>query len=92
MQSNPQATSELVAGLFVLGSLAFWLVVWVGLGIFIAKQRGTDWSMAVMWTVLLGPIGIIAVLLDRSGLKTCPACTRDIPKAARRCPYCRSAV
>lgn len=42
--------------------------------------------------VLLGPIGIIIVLLTKGNRIACPYCKKLIHKEATKCPYCQSDI
>lgn len=42
--------------------------------------------------VLLGPIGIIIVLLTKGNRITCPYCRKLINSEATKCPYCQSEI
>lgn len=74
----------------IIGSLAVWVALWVGVCVLIATARKTDVSMAFLWGFLLGPIGAFIVAVSRSGLRECPECLKSVPKKVRKCPHCQS--
>lgn len=70
-------------------SLLLWFVFWL-LCVIIGARKGTGCSSAIVG--LLGPIGLIVVLLDHGDKVKCPYCREYIDKKAVKCPRCQSEV
>jgi len=69
--------------------VAFWLLCWL-LTFIIGASKGTGCSSAIVG--VLGPIGLIVVILDHGNKIKCPFCQEYIDRKARLCPKCRSEV
>jgi hypothetical membrane protein len=71
--------------------IMFFLFIWLIFGIvgaMIGKQKGEGF-LGFIIGMLLGPIGILAVLFSSGNRKVCPACKEHIHRDATRCPHCR---
>lgn len=69
--------------LFVL----IWIICWIATFI-IGTSKGTGCASAIVG--VLGPIGLIAVLVDKGNRVKCPFCQEFIDKKAVKCPRCQS--
>jgi len=73
-------------------SLVF--LIWILCGVLAAafgSQKGTGCMSAIIG-FLLGPIGLIVVILDKGNRINCPYCRQLIDKKAVICPFCRSSL
>ena len=61
------------------------------IGMMIGSKKGEGCG-GFMLGVLLGPIGVIIIMLVRGQRKPCLACKELINKKATVCPHCRTAV
>ena len=69
------------------------IVIWACFGIgavIVASNRGDSGCTAFLWGVLLGPIGLLIVIL--SGGRRCPHCKSKIHQQATICPMCQQPV
>jgi len=57
-------------------------------GALLGKMRGRIIS-GVVWTIVLGPIGWLVVLLMKDLRPACPQCKEVIKPDTRTCPHCR---
>ena len=67
-----------------LGTLA--IMFGIG-GWFLAKSRGTSPTMGAVVSFLLGPLGLLAVLVTDKRPQ-CAACRKRVPFDARKCAAC----
>lgn len=59
------------------------------IGAAIGSQRGRP-GAGVFWSLFLGPLGWLIVLLGPDKRPKCPECRGVIEEGARRCPHCRA--
>lgn len=70
--------------------LLFWLACAV-LGSMIGSAKGAGFSGFVLG-LLLGPIGVLIVLVSNGNRRKCPLCAERIQVAAKVCPHCRNEI
>jgi hypothetical protein len=71
-----------------------YLMIWIGvilIGIIIGKAKGRPGS-GFVWSLLLGPIGWLIVLLMKDLREKCPQCGGVIVPGAKKCKNCGSTL
>lgn len=75
--------------MFIVMLVLLWLVCWI-LCVIIGSNKGTGCLSAIVG--LLGPLGLIVVLIDHGNRIKCPYCREYIDMKATVCPRCHSQV
>lgn len=70
--------------------ILIWIVSWI-LSTVIGVKKGQG-CISVFAGLILGPIWLFAVLLDKGNMVKCRYCQKSINKRAIVCPYCRSQI
>jgi hypothetical protein len=71
-----------------------WVFIWLACGVIagiIGAQKGAGCA-SFAFGVLLGPIGVIIVLVSPGNRVKCPFCQKYIDPQAKVCPYCQSHI
>jgi hypothetical protein len=67
------------------------LIIWLGLGVaamIIGSRKGIGFIASLLWFVL-GPVGLLIILLMKGNRKRCPYCKVFIHHDAIVCPRCQ---
>lgn len=87
----PDAAWQIFRNLMSLvpwGALTAFTAACVVVGLALAQWRGSHRGQAVLWALLLGPVGWLITWHTPLPPRTCPRCGRRCPPRARRCPDC----
>jgi hypothetical protein len=76
-----------LAGL-IAGIIAWWIIFAIASSI-ISHYKGRGWFAGLLWGGLLGPFGLLVVLVQPRGGVPCPSCASPVNPKAKVCPTCR---
>jgi hypothetical protein len=76
---------------FYEGLIFVWIPLNILLGTAFGKSRGRT-GAAILWSLLLGPVGWLIVYVGPDRRPKCPACAEVIKPDAKICPHCRSSL
>ena len=68
-----------------------WIILFGGAGILLGRMRGHP-IFGFFIGVVMGPLGLIIILLSRNDRFKCHACKMPVERDASICPHCRSAL
>ena len=71
--------------------IVVWVLVMGIIGYFLGGLRGIPGSGALA-SVLLGPLGWIAIFISKDERLKCPDCKGAVPDGARKCMHCGSSL
>jgi hypothetical protein len=88
---SPDAFWQIFRNLMAL--MPWWPMFWftvacVAIGVAIAWYRGGSIPRAVVWALVLGPIGWLISWHAVPPPRACPRCATRVPARAARCPHC----
>lgn len=84
------ASAIVLSGLFLAGLFFPPLLLWLVFAL-VAMAIGASKGEAFVGFVagfMLGPFGVLAMVLGRGNLKDCPHCAKRVAPTATACPYC----
>lgn len=68
-----------------------WSILWGIVGSVIGAKKGRP-ILGFLCSLLCGPLGVLAVIIDKGNRRECSFCMERIHKDASICPYCRREV
>lgn len=68
-----------------------WSILWGIVGSVIGAKKGRP-ILGFLCSLMCGPLGVLAIIVDKGNRRECSSCMEKIHKDASICPYCRREV